>query len=142
MKKISLSLALFSIVACNDSDELPSIIGKWKITKVEFYNSSYHETNTIIFTGCQAESTEEYKKTDITTIVYGMKNDICLPLQTWTKNYIYDKVGQKYWYEGEEHYPFTILQLTDKNMITEDHSVDFDNNGVKDVVIRYFVKVS
>lgn len=144
-QKLILLLALFSITACrnNDDDKAASIgdlsiLGKWYIDKGQIYTSSNQETETSFSSECEKKSTHEFKQTVVTSISYGLSNNICIPTDTVTKNYTFDKPNMKFWYEGEQNYPYFITQLTKTEMVVEDRTQDLDGDNIKDIIRRFF----
>lgn len=143
MKKIFLPFIVFSVVSCNnDNDPETTLTGKWKMYKAEVYKSSTKQTETHIPAGCDLEDTHEFRSTNMTTVNYGMKENVCVPLETITRNYTYDNVTKQFWYEGEETFPYQISKLTQTDMIIEDHMDDSDKDGELDVIKRYFRRIN
>ncbi|PIF44593.1 lipocalin-like protein [Chryseobacterium sp. 52] len=146
MKKILLPLALFAIMGCNGHDEdreddQPTMKGMWKMNKVEAYKSSIKQTETKISTGCSAENTHEFRSADMTTVNYAKQNNECAPYETVTRKYTYDQKTKKFWYEGEQDYPYIVSQLTSVSMIFESNGDNIDGDGKNDVVKYYFDRI-
>ncbi|SHF23278.1 lipocalin family protein [Chryseobacterium vrystaatense] len=146
MKKLFLPLAVLSTMGCSHHNEDPeddqrTMLGMWKMSKVEVYKSSTKQTEVHLTTGCDAESTHEFRGTDMTTVNYTKNNNDCIPDETVTRKYTYNQKTQKFWYEGEQDYPYIVSQLTAVNMIFESSVEDFDEDGINDVVKYYFLKI-
>ncbi|KMQ60303.1 hypothetical protein ACM46_19065 [Chryseobacterium angstadtii] len=146
MKKIFLPLVLSAMIGCSDhndekENDQRTMIGVWKLGKVEAYKSSTKQTETHIATGCSAESTHEFRQGEMTTVNYIQHNDTCAPDETVTRKYTYDKKTQKFWYEGEYDYPYIVSQLTSTQMIMESHVEDIDDDGINDVIKYYFQRI-
>ncbi|AZA92587.1 Uncharacterised protein [Chryseobacterium nakagawai] len=147
MKKLFLPFALLSIVACSSSnDDEPqtnnvSIVGKWYMESAEKYTSKDKKTTFYTPEGCDKKDTHEFKEKDMTSITFASHNNTCIQTDVVTRNYTYDPVSKKFWYEGEEDYPYTISQLTQTNMVIEDRIDDLDGDGINDVIKRYFKRI-
>lgn len=146
MRKMLLPLALFSIVGCNNNDDVPnidaSLIGRWTISKAEVYRSTTQQTSIEQSTGCNAKSTHEFQEKTMISTTYGLKDNVCAPLEAVVKDYTYDKATKNFWYKGEADYPYIISKLTQKEMVMEDHMEDIDSDGIKDVVKRFFTRIN
>ncbi|ATN04227.1 hypothetical protein CRN76_01725 [Chryseobacterium indologenes] len=145
MKKIFLSSAILSILACSSSnDEVQpvqaSMIGKWKLNKVEVYNSKSNQTVTHVTTGCDKESIHEFKEKEMTSTTFAPENGSCVKTDVVTRKYTYDPVTRKFWYEEEKDYFYIVSQLSQADMIFEDTIQDFDGDGVNDRAKYFFTK--
>lgn len=146
MKKIFLPFAVLSIMACSSNDEESqtnnaSIIGKWYIEKAEKYTSGNKKTEVNISSGCKKESTHEFTEKSIVSITFSPENNSCVQTDVVTRNYTYDPVSKKFWYEGEKDFAYTVSQLTQTNLVLEDHFEDIDGDGIKDVIKFYFKRI-
>lgn len=146
MKKIFLPLTLFAMMGCSDNndekeDDQRTMIGTWKMTKVEAYKSSIKEMETRVPTGCDAEMTNEFRSGDMTTIHFTKKNNVCVPDETVTRKYTYDQQSKKFWYEEEDDYPYRVPQLTATQMILESNVDDIDGDGINDIIKYYFQRI-
>lgn len=148
MKKLFLPLVLLSFIGCgNHDDEVQtknevSIIGKWYIDKAEIYKSFDQQTQTSTSTECQKKSTHEFKQANMTSITFAENNNICEQTDTVTRNYIFDKPNMKFWFEGEEDYPYFVTGLTQNDMVMEDRTQDIDGDGTKDIIRRFYKKIN
>lgn len=150
MKKIFLPFALFSMLACgSDSERLDiidpdnaSIIGKWYIEKVEVYKSKDQQTQTFTSTECQKKSTHEFKQTNMTSITFASQGSNCIQTDVVTRNYSYNTSTKKFWFEGEEDYPYFITELTQSGMKMEDRTQDLDADGINDTIRRFYVRIN
>lgn len=147
MKKIFLSLAVFSvIVSCSSDDdtkkeEVSPLVGTWNQYRGDVYTTLDNKTTTVYPTGCDSENTFEYNKTEVNTVGYAANKDkVCVPAQYHSAQYTYDKETQKLTYiESKKNYKVTKLTATE--LVTEDNSEDRDGDGLKDVVTRYFRRI-
>ncbi|MDF2932328.1 MAG: hypothetical protein K0R36_1659 [Chryseobacterium sp.] len=148
MKKLFLSLVLFSTIGCNSNDDViqtnneASIIGKWHIEKAEIYKSANQQTQTNFSTDCEKKSTHEFKQTNMISITFAQSNNACVQTDLVTRNYTFDKVNMKLWFEGEENYPYFVTSLTQNDMVMEDRTEDIDGDGIKDIIRRFYKKVN
>lgn len=148
MKKIFLPFALFSMAACgSDSEDFntsndASIIGKWYIEKVEVFKSKNQQTQTMTSTECKKKSTHEFKSTNMISITFAPQGNNCIQTDVVTRNYTFNTANKKFWYEGEQDYPYYITQLTQTDMVMEDRLEDFDNDGINDVITRFFKRIN
>jgi hypothetical protein len=148
MKKIILPLMLFSFFGCNNNDEdqnfsnKASIIGKWYIEKSEIYRSLNQQTQTTFSTDCQKMSTHEFTSSHVISISFAQNNSTCEKTDAVTKKYTFEKGNGKFWFEGEENYPYFVTQLTFTDMAMEDRTQDFDSDGTNDVVRRFYKRIN
>ncbi|MBV8326163.1 lipocalin family protein [Chryseobacterium sp.] len=148
MKKLFLPFALVSIVACSSStdDETQtsdaSITGKWSLDKAEQYMSKNKETKVYNPSECEKKSIHEFRLKDMTSTIFEPVNNICEQTDVVTRKYTYNAMTKKFWYEGEEDYPYTISKLTSTDMVMEDHTNDTDGDGIPDVVKRYLKRIN
>ncbi len=146
MKKIFFPFAVLSIMACSSNDDAPqtnnaSIVGKWYIDKTEKYTSGNKKTEVNTSSGCEKESTHEFTEKSMISTTFSPKNNSCVQTDVVTRNYTYDPVSKQFWYEGEKDFPYTISQLTQTDMVLEDHLEDVDGDGIKDVIRFYFKRI-
>lgn len=147
MKKIFLSFFVFSvIVSCSSKDDETqannaSIVGKWYIDKAEKYTSGNKQTEVQVFSECEKKSTHEFREKDMTSITFAPENNNCVQTDVVTRNYTYDPVSKKFWYEAEQDFSYSISQLTQTDMVFEDHLADVDGDGIKDVIKFYFRRI-
>ncbi|SDJ67609.1 lipocalin family protein [Chryseobacterium jejuense] len=147
MKKLFLLLVVFSaIVSCSSNDDEPqtnnaSIIGKWYIDKAEKYTSGNKKTEVKAFSECEKKGTHEFREKDMTSTTFAPENNNCVQTDVVTRNYTYDPTSKKFWYENEKDFPYIISQLTQTDMILENHLDDVDGDGIKDVVKFYFKRI-
>ncbi len=147
MKRIILSFVLFSIVSCNGNDEdqeignKASIIGEWYIEKAEIYRSLNQQIQTSFSTDCEKKSTYEFTSSHLLSIIYAQNNNTCVKTDAGTKKYTFDKGNGKFWFENEENYPYFVTKLTATDMVIEDRSQDFDGDGTKDVLRRFYKRI-
>lgn len=148
MKKIFLPFILFSIVSCNNNDEVEnvsnkaSMIGKWYIEKSEIYRSLNQQTQTSFSTDCQKTSTHEFTSSHVISISFAQNNNTCVKTDAVTKKYTFDKGNGKFWFEGEENYPYFVTQLNLTDMVVDDRTQDFDGDGIKDVLRRFYKRIN
>lgn len=144
MKKLIWVLAVFSIISCggNDEDQDPgpkaSIIGKWSVEKAEIYKSSNQQILTSYSTDCQKTGTYEFTSSHLISISYADSNNTCVKTDASTRKYTFDKGNAKFWFENEEKYPYFITKLTASDMVIEDRMQDFDGDGTRDVLRRFY----
>ncbi|AZB08504.1 hypothetical protein EG344_06410 [Chryseobacterium sp. G0162] len=148
MKKLFLSLAAFStIVACSSSnDDEPrtnnaSIVGKWYINKAEKYTSANKQTEVHVFSECEKKGTHEFREKDMTSTTFAPENNNCVQTDVVTRRYTFDLESKKFWYDDDKDFPYTISQLTQTDMVFEDHLADVDGDGIKDVIKFYFKRI-
>ncbi|KQT25970.1 hypothetical protein ASG22_04560 [Chryseobacterium sp. Leaf405] len=147
MKKLFLPFILFLIVSCNSDDEVQdtgnkaSITGKWYIEKSEIYRSSNQQIQTSFSTDCEKTGTHEFTSSHVISISFAQNNNTCVKTDALTKKYTFDKGNGKFWFEGEENYPYFVTQLT-TDMIVEDRTQDFDGDGTKDVLRRFYKRIN
>ncbi|WP_294230031.1 lipocalin family protein [uncultured Chryseobacterium sp.] len=148
MKKPLLALVLFSVVSCggNDEDQDPgnkaSIIGKWSVEKSEIYKSINQQILTSYSTDCQKMGTYEFTSSHLISISYADNNNTCVKTDFSTRKYSFDKGKGKFWFEGEEKYPYFITKLTASDMVIEDRMQDFDGDGTRDVLRRFYKRIN
>lgn len=148
MKRIFLSLAVFSmIVSCSSNDDesqtnKASIIGKWYIAKAEQYTSGDKKTVTYNPSECEKKSTHEFKEKNMTSTTFAPENNNCVKTDVVTRNYTYDPMSKKFWYEDDKDFPYIIPQLTQTDMVLEDHLDDIDGDGIKDIKRWYFKRMN
>ncbi|MBK1895171.1 lipocalin-like domain-containing protein [Chryseobacterium paridis] len=150
MKRIFLSTALLSILACGSDNEVLDIIdpnagsirGKWYIGKSEVYTSKDQQTKTSFPTECQKKSTHEFKQTNMTSTTFAPQGNSCVQTDVVTRNYTLEKSTMKFWYEGEQDYPYFITKLTQAEMIMEDRTQDVDGDGTNDIIRRFFARIN
>lgn len=147
MKKIFLMFAAFSaMVSCSSNDDEAqtnnaSIIGKWYIDKAEKYTSGNKKTEVKVFSECEKKGTHEFREKDMTSTTFAPENNNCVQTDIVTRTYTFDPVSKKFWYEDEKDFPYTISQLTQTDMVLEDHLEDIDGDGIKDVIKFYFKRI-
>lgn len=147
MKKLFLSLVLFSIIGCNSNDDdiqtnnKASIVGKWYIEKTEIYRSLKQQTQTSFSTDCQKISTHEFTSSHVISISFAQNNNTCEKTDAVTKKYTFEKGNGKFWFEGEENYPYFVTKLTLTDMVMEDRTQDLDGDGTKDVLRRFYKRL-
>lgn len=148
MNKIVLSFLLFSLISCSSNDEEQDlsnkalIVGKWYVEKAEIYRSLNQQTQTSFSTDCQKMSTHEFTATHLISISYAQINNTCEKTDAVTKKYIFDKGNGKFWFENEENYPYFVTQLNQTDMVMEDRTQDFDGDGTKDVLRRFYKRIN
>ncbi|WP_051289190.1 lipocalin family protein [Chryseobacterium daeguense] len=148
MKKLFLLLILCSIVSCNNDDEVQndsnkaSIIGKWYIEKSEIYRSLNQQIQTTYSTDCQKMSTYEFTSSHAISISYAQNNNICEKTDAVARKYTFDKGNGKFWFEGEENYPYFVTKLTLTDMVIEDRAQDFDGDGTNDKIRRFYKRIN
>ncbi|MET3038478.1 lipocalin family protein [Chryseobacterium sp. NRRL B-14859] len=148
MKKLFLPFALVSLIACSNDDDndqpaaKASIIGKWYMDKAEQYTSGNQQTKLYTSSECEKKSTHEFRKKDMTSTTFAPQNNTCIQTDVVTRNYTYNPETKNFWYEGEEDYPYVISQLTQTDMVLEDHTEDIDGDGIKDVIRRYLKRIN
>lgn len=148
MKKFILPLMLFSFFGCNGNDEdqnissKASIIGKWYIEKSEIYRSLNQQIQTSFSTDCQKTSTHEFTSSHVISISFAQNNNTCEKTDAVTRKYTFDKGNGKFWFEGEENYPYFVIQLSLTDMVIEDRTQDFDGDGIKDVLRRFYKRIN
>lgn len=148
MNKIILSLIVLSIISCNGSDEdqdlgnKASIIGEWYIEKAEIYRSLNQQIQTSFSTDCQKMSTYEFTATHLLSIMYAQSNNTCVKTDSEAKKYTFDKGNGKFWFENEENYPYFVTKLDETDMVVEDRTQDFDGDGTKDVLRRFYKRIN
>ncbi len=147
MKKLFLSLVLFSIIGCNSNDDdiqtnnKASIVGKWYIEKTEIYRSLKQQTQTSFSTDCQKISTHEFTSSHVISISFAQNNNTCEKTDAVTKKYTFEKGNGKFWFEGEENYPYFVTKLTLTDMVMEDKTQDLDGDSTKDVLRRFYKRL-
>ncbi|SIT21170.1 hypothetical protein SAMN05421786_10966 [Chryseobacterium ureilyticum] len=77
----------------------------------------------------------------MTSITFAPENNNCVQTDVVTRNYTYDPVSKKFWYEAEQDFSYIISQLTQTDMVFEDHLADVDGDGIKDVIKFYFRRI-
>ncbi|WP_312901599.1 lipocalin family protein [Chryseobacterium taichungense] len=148
MNKIILSFLLFSLISCSSNDEeqdfsnKASIVGKWYVEKAEIYRSLNQQTQTSFSTDCQKMSTHEFTATHLISISYAQINNTCEKTDAVAKKYTFDKGNGKFWFENEENYPYFVTKLNETDMVMEDRTQDFDGDGTKDVLKRFYKRIN
>ena len=148
MKKLIWVLALFSVISCggNDEDQDPgnkaSIIGKWSVEKAEIYKSSNQQIVISYSTDCQKTGTYEFTSSHLISISYADNNNTCVKTDASTRKYTFEKGDGKFWFENEEKYPYFITKLTASDMVIEDRMQDFDGDGTRDVLRRFYKRIN
>lgn len=148
MKKLILGLILFSVISCSRTDEdqnssnKASIIGKWFVEKAEIYRSLNQQIQTSYSTDCQKMSTHEFTFTHLISISFAEINNTCEKTDAFTSKYSFDKGNGKFWFEGEENDPYFITQLSQTDMVIEDRTQDFDGDGTKDILRRFYKRIN
>ncbi|MGE4515155.1 MAG: lipocalin family protein [Chryseobacterium sp.] len=148
MNKIILSFLLLTVVSCNGSDEdqdisnKASIIGEWYIEKAEIYRSLNQQIQTSFSTDCEKKSTYEFTSSHLLSITYAQNNTTCVKTDAVAKKYTFDNGNGKFWFEGEENYPYFVTQLNQTDMVMEDRTQDFDGDGTKDVLRRFYKRIN
>lgn len=144
MKKLFLLLAAFSaIVSCSSDDDTPQkaeaalLIGTWNQYKGDFYTTYDNKTQTVYPNGCESQNTVEYNETDVNVVNYESKDGTCTPAVNKNGKYTYDK-ETKQLIHGKV---YIVTKITPTELVTEDHNMDWDGDGKKDVTTRYFRKV-
>lgn len=141
MKKLLLSFAVFSIVACsNDEDSTPGIIGTWKMEKATVYLSSVKKTETYYLSGCDLKNTFEFKQNDVIITNYTSHGMECLPSGMLAKKYSYDSQTKKLVYEDDMNQSNIVSELTNANLVIENH-IDVDKDGIDDIIKTHLVRV-
>lgn len=142
-----LSLIVLSVISCNGNDDdqalsnKASIIGEWYIEKAEIYRSLNQQIQTSFSTDCQKMSTYEFTATHLLSITYAQNNNTCVKTDTAAKKYTFDKGNGKFWFENEENYPYFVTKLNETDMVVEDRTQDFDGDGTKDVLRRFYKRI-
>lgn len=148
MKKFIFGLALFSVISCSGTDEdqnisnKASIIGKWSVEKAEIYRSLNQQIQTSYSTDCQKTGIHEFTSTHLISISFAEINNTCEKTDASTRKYTFDKGDGKFWFEGEENDPYFITQLNQTDMVIEDRTQDFDGDGTKDVLRRFYKRIN
>lgn len=148
MNKIILSFVLFSAISCTGNDEeqnlsnKASIVGTWYVEKTEIYRSLNQQTQTSFSTDCQKISTHEFTSSHVISISFAQNNNTCEKTDAVTKKYTFEKGNGKFWFEGEENYPYFVTKLTLTDMVMEDRTQDFDGDGNKDVLRRFYKRIN
>lgn len=140
MKKFFL-LFLLAILSCSRDDiqsENISIIGTWKLIKSEkkVLSTGVVQTNTPI--GCSLQDTHEFQANKVISTHYHLVNNSCVGNEVVTRNYTLDLKNSKFWYEGEENYPYLINKLTETELVIDDKYGDSDDDGVADFYITFY----
>lgn len=147
MKKLILPVVLFSVVSCgsNDRDQDPgnkaSLIGKWDIEKTEIYRSLHQQTQTSFSTGCQKSGMYEFTASHLISVSFEANNNICKKTETFTKKYIFNEIKREFWFEGEEINTYSVAQLSQTDLVVEDRTQDFDGDGTKDIIRRFYKRI-
>lgn len=148
MNKIILSVVLFSLISCNRNEEdqnagnKASIIGKWYIEKAQIYRSTNQQVQTSFSTECEKMSTHEFTPSHVISISFAQSNGDCVKTDAVNRKYTYDKGNGKFWFEGEENDPYFVTQLSQTDMAVEDRTQDFDGDGTKDVLRRFYKRIN
>ncbi|WP_346986283.1 lipocalin family protein [Chryseobacterium sp. POE27] len=147
MKKIILPFILFLIISCSSNDEdqnfsnKTSIVGKWYIEKSEIYRSLNQQIQTSFSTECQKISTHEFTSSHLISISFAQNNNTCEKTDAVARKYTFEKGSGKFWFEGEENYPYFVTKLTPTDMVMEDRTQDFDGDGTKDILRRFYKRI-
>ncbi|AZA56652.1 hypothetical protein EG349_17440 [Chryseobacterium shandongense] len=148
MNKIMVSVLLLSLISCSGNDEdqalsnKASIIGEWYVEKAEIYRSLNQNIQTSFSTDCEKKSTYEFTDTHLLSIIYAQSNNTCVKTDAVTKKYIFDKGNGKFWFENEENYPYFVTKLNETDMVAEDRTQDFDGDGTKDILRRFYKRIN
>jgi hypothetical protein len=148
MNKIILSFLLLTVVSCNGSDEdqdisnKAPIIGEWYIEKAEIYRSINQQIQTSFSTDCEKKSTYEFTSSHLLSTTYAQNNTTCVKTDAVARKYTFEKGSGKFWFEGEENYPYFVTQLNQTDMVMEDRTQDFDGDGTKDVLRRFYKRIN
>ncbi|WP_415326008.1 lipocalin family protein [Chryseobacterium sp. MMS23-Vi53] len=148
MGKIFLSVILLSIISCSSDDEVqnsgdkPAIVGKWYIEKSEIYKSLNPQIQTLYSTDCEKMSTYEFTPSHVMSITFAQSNNTCVKTDAVARKYMFNKGNGKFWYEGEENYPYFVTKLTLSDMVMEDRTQDFDGDGIKDILRRFYKRIN
>lgn len=148
MKKIFLSFTVFSVIgSCstdndnNNEQEISPIIGTWNQYKGEEHTSFNNKVKVHYPEGCESENTFEFNQTHLNTVGYALSKGACVPSEAYNTQYTYDKTSKKLWYKDNNSNAVIVSKLTPTEMVTEDRTEDRDDDGIKDLVIRYFRKI-
>ena len=77
----------------------------------------------------------------MTSTTFAPENNNCVQTDVITRRYTFDLVSKKFWYDDDKDFPYTISQLTQTDMVFEDHLADVDGDGIKDVIKFYFKRI-
>ncbi len=148
MKKLILPVVLFSVISCgsNDRDQDPdnkaSITGKWSVEKTEIRRSLQQQTQTSFSTDCQKSGTYEFTASHLTSVSFEENNNICKKTGAFTKKYIFNETKREFWFEREEINPYYVAQLSQTDLVVEDRTQDFDGDGIKDIIRRFYKRIN
>lgn len=148
MKKLIVSFILYSVISCHGTEEdqnisnKASIIGKWSIEKAEIYRSVNQQTQTSLSTDCLKMSTYEFTSSHLLSISFAQNNNTCEKTDAVARKYTFDKGNGKFWFEGEENNPYFVTQLSQTDMVMEDRTQDFDGDGSKDILRRFYKRIN
>jgi len=93
-------------------------------------------------TDCQKMGTHEFTPTHLISISFAEINNTCEKTDAFTRKYTFNKGDGKFWFEGEENDPYFITQLSQTDMVIEDRTQDFDGDGTKDVLRRFYKRIN
>ncbi len=144
MKKVFF-LSLFVLLSCSRDDNSPetfSIVGTWKITKGEVRDLSTNQITSSTPSGCQSQDTHEFQTNKVISTHYHLSNNNCIGDEIVIINYTLDLKNNKFWYEGEEKYPYLISKLASNELILIDKYGDSNDDGIVDnYKTLYFTRV-
>lgn len=144
MKKLFLSLAVFSAIAsCSSDDDVapePTIAGTWKIGKSITYQTSTEKTITQEPNGCSVLNTIDFREYEARLIRYAAKDNKCFEDFAVTMKYTYNPQTKKMKFEDDINISNTVIELTKMNMVIEER-LDIDMDGVPDIIKTYLTRV-
>ncbi|WP_343664781.1 lipocalin family protein [Chryseobacterium mucoviscidosis] len=147
MNKIILSFMMLSVISCTGSDEdqnsdnKSSMIGTWYVEKTEIYKSLNQQVLVSFSTECQKMSTHEFTTTHLFSISFAQNNNTCEKADVVIQKYTFVEANSTFWFEGQEKYPYYITKLNESDMVVEDRTQDFDGDGAKDVLRRFYKRI-
>lgn len=148
MKKLIWAPALFLAISCggNGEDQDPgnkaSIVGKWSVEKVEIRRSLHQQTQTSFPTDCQKSGTYEFTASHLTSVSFEENSNVCKKTEAFTRKYIFNEIKREFWFEGEEINPYYVAQLNQTDLVVEDRTQDFDGDGTKDIIRRFYKRIN
>ena len=148
MKKTLLILSAFLIFSsCRNNENSEeqteaTLIGKWSFQKVDVVKSTTNQTQTTENSDCNKKSIHEFTESVHKSTFYGIINSNCqLTGEVNSRNYTFDRINMKFWYENEKDYPYFITKPSENELVFEDRTQDIDNDGKNDIIRRYFSKI-
>lgn len=145
MKKLILLLGI-AMLSCNrnnetTNDDSVSIEGTWTIIKSEISYTSTGKTESSVPSGCTIKDTHEYRNGVLTSTLFSLnKSGNCEGLEVNTTKYTFDPNTMKFWFQGEEKFPYYI-SFVGNQMVMEDREIDRDQDGKNDILKKYFIKI-